>query len=609
MTKSVARTRSLPFLHRNWIIAINYLQSATVGFKSDDSHSKLTNGHDDHYARPAKRRRFAESSPDSGIGQDIDSLLLPSEPGEIQRAVRIEVLKIAHKDLAHPRLNPALNGTIPPATKDATSIRARCKITITTARHTPGEVRSLYCDSQICTIKTFQNLAGLSQMARVYLPQPFHIPEEKIYVERDDDAVFDLADQYSMFLELESAGDRNWPPLNLVNTNSDEDVFLAHSTTSRHWTLAAEIPKIIDGGRRSGFLRLHKGAGQGARTDFVLDIDVRATTALPERPLWNNRERISPYSAALADQQDEPPPVTNGHVNGAQVDGNLLNGNLTNGHPSLVEDDMEEEAEDKYVEGDDSWVKSRLGPHNDDGPVVPAHKASQTRTGQVRPSQRSGGRRKEKKVLVPETKQPLFDSLSKAKLIPGTEVRQSVADDTWLIQKHRDIVQDFIDVDAAEKDYIKQWDAFIHKRHISSDAFISRAVLEFVNEKMQWLLSSQSRIQEFGKHLTVLIARGLDDDTVRQVQSRIQEARSQKPPETEQVSSQQPPKEGQHRSSKGCAVCGRNVRGPQLLICSNEDCKKPLYHEDCVKDKAQIPVEHQDWRCNECASSQAGYGS
>lgn len=212
-------------------------------------------------------------------------------------------------------------------------------------------------------------------------------------------------------------------------------------------------------------------------------------------------------------------------------------------------------------------------------------------------------------------------------MIPGTEVRQSVADDTWLVQKHRDIVQDFIDVDAAEKDYIKQWDAFIHRRHISSDAFISRAVLEFVNEKMQWLLSSHSRIQEFGKHLTVLIARGLDDETVRQVQSRIQEARSQKPPETEQVPPQQPSKEAQYRSSKGCAVCGRNVRGPQLLICSNEvsyrcsrktcpalanskfkDCKKPLYHEDCIKDKAQVPVEHQEWRCNECTSSQAGQG-
>lgn len=750
MTKSVARSRGLPFLHRNWIIAINYLQSATVGFKSDDSHSKAANGHDDHYTRPAKRRRFAESSPDSGIGQDIDSLLLPGEPGEIQRAIQIEVLKIAHKDSSHPRPNSALNGIIPPAIKDAASIRARCKITITTATRTPGEVRTLHCDSQICTIKTFQNPAGFSQMARVYLPQPFHIPEEKIYVEREDDAVFDLADQYSIFLELESAGDRNWPPLNLVNASPDEDVLLAHSSTSRHWTLAAEIPKIVDGGRRSGSLRLHKGAGQGVRTDFVLDVDVRAATALPDRLSWNSRERVSPYSAALAEHQDEPPLLTNGHVNGAHVNGNLVNGNLSNGHSGLVEDDVDEEAEgeltpsrslrirgnknynlkdlsnraqgrkgrnrlakaesrradadrilyhlpresgpvkevlvmgfaccfchashqslaqlrahlpshpqykfevslssgklggpvdvacvavnggpllrptiyqlgkptkafdlDKYVEGDDSWVKSRLGPHNDDGPLFPSHKASQTRTGQLRPSQvsmevrerplsdfclnnrmltqlqRPGGRRKEKKVLVPETKQPLFDSLSKARLIPGTEVRQSVADDTWLIQKHQDIVQDFIDVDTAEKDYIKQWDAFIHKRHISSDAFISRAVLEFVNEKMQWLLGSQSRIQEFGKHLTVLIARGLDDETVRQVQSRIQEARGQKPPETDQAPSQQPPKEAQFRSSKGCAVCGRNVRGPQLLICSNEvsnQClRRPCAHELISKPTA-----------------------
>ncbi|KAG8160139.1 hypothetical protein KVR01_009675 [Diaporthe batatas] len=742
MTRSTARTRDLPYLHRNWIIAINYLQSAALGFKSNEIHQKLANGHDDHDTRPAKRRRYAENSPDSGLGQDLDSLLLPSKPGEIQRAIRIEVLKIAHKDSSRQRHNPALNGTIPPAIKDAASIRARCKITITTARHMPGEARILYCDSQICTIKTFQNPAGLSQMARVYLPQPFHIPEEKIYVERDDDAVFDLADQYSMSLELESAGDRNWPPLNLADTSFDENVFLGHSSASRHWTLAAEIPKIIDGGRRSGLLRLHKGSCQGVRTDFVLDVDVRAATALPERHSWNSRERVSPCPATLADQQDETLPLTNGQVNGAYANG--INGNLVNGTSGLIDDDAEEEAEgeltpsrslrirgtknynlkdlsnraqgrkgrnrlakaelrradadrilyhlpresgpvkevlvlgfaccfchashqslaqlrahlpshpqyrfevsissgkmgapvdvsciavnggpflrptiyqlgkptkafdlDKYVEGDDSWVKSRLGPHNDDGPVVSAHKASHARTGQVRPSQRNGGRRKEKKVLVPDTKQPLFDSLSKAKLIPGTEVRQSVADDTWLIQKHQDIVQDFIDVDAAEKDYIKQWDAFIHKRHISSDAFISRAVLEFVNEKMPWLLSSQSRIQEFGKHLTVLIARGLDADTVRQVQSRIQEARSQKPPEPEQASSQQPPREAQHRSSKGCAICGRNVRGPQLLICANEECKKPLYHEECIKYQAQIPIEHQGWRCNECAPAHNGHG-
>lgn len=197
-----------------------------------------------------------------------------------------------------------------------------------------------------------------------------------------------------------------------------------------------------------------------------------------------------------------------------------------------------------------------------------------------------------------------------------------MVDDTWLIQKHRDIVQDFIDVDAEEKDYIKEWDAFIQKKHISSDAYISRAVLDFVNEKLQWLLESKSRTTEFGKHLTVLIARGLDDDTVKQVQSRLQEARTQKPQEKEKEPPAESPKQAQYRSSRGCAVCGRFVRGPQLLLCANEvnlsyyqfwksvvvtnsrtlqDCKKPLYHEDCIKDKARVPVEHHHWRCNDCA--------
>lgn len=185
--------------------------------------------------------------------------------------------------------------------------------------------------------------------------------------------------------------------------------------------------------------------------------------------------------------------------------------------------------------------------------------------------------------------------MSKARLEPGTEVRQPVVDDTWLIQKHRDIVQDFIDVDAEEKDYIKEWDAFIQKKHISSDAYISRAVLEFVTEKLHWLLESKSRTTEFGKHLTVLIARGLDDDTVKQVQSRLQEARAQKPQEKgkkkekkeeeeekEKEFPAESPKEAQYRSSRGCAVCGRFVRGPQLLLCTNEVNKLRMHlHEPC----------------------------
>lgn len=511
MTKSPARQRNLPFLHRNWLTAVNFLQSATVGSKPDDAHSRSTDGHDDHYLRPAKRRRFA-SSPDSGIGQDVDSLLLPYGPGEIKRAIRIEVLKITHQDVSHVRSNGVLNGTIPPAIKDVTSVNARCKLTITTPSHTIGESRTLYCDSQMCTIKTFQNPVGSSPMARVYLSQPFHVPEEKIYVERDDDTVFDLADSYTVKVDLESAGDRNWPPLNLVNTISDEDFFMARSA-SRHWVLGAEIPKIFDRGRRSGLLRLRRGTEEDIRTGFILDIDVRGTTALPERHAWVGREKAPLSSVTIIDQNDEPLPLSNGHVNGQHI-----SDHLANGISSLVEDDIEEVAEgeltpsrslrirgnknynlkvlsaqahgkevrkraraadskraeadsilyhlpreatpfkevlvdglaccfchashrslaqlrahldshvkfrcdvnpgktggqihvictaidsgpllrpriyqlgkptkafdlDKYVEGDDSWVKSRLGPHNDDGPVIAPKKAAHTRTVQPR---------------------------------------------------------------------------------------------------------------------------------------------------------------------------------------------------------------------------------
>ncbi|ROW06568.1 hypothetical protein VMCG_04437 [Cytospora schulzeri] len=716
MTQSPARPRSLPFLHRNWLTAVNFLQSATLGSKPDDAHSRSTDGNDDHYSRPAKRRRFA-SSPDSGIGQDIDSILLPDGQGEIQRAIRIEVLKITHQDVSRVRSNGVLNGTIPPAVKDVASVNARCKITITTPSHIVGESRTLYCDSQMCTIKTFQNPVGSSPMARVYLPQPFHVPEEKIYVERDDDTAFDLADSYTVTVDLESAGDRNWPPLNLVNTGPDEDIFNVRSAV-RHWSLEAEIPKIFDRGRRSGLIKLRKGTGQDIRTDFVLDIDVRGTTALPEKHVWLEREKAPLSSISMVDQHEEPLPLSNGHLNG------LANDQMANGS-NLLEDDIEEVAEgeltpsrslrirgnknynlkvlsaqaqgkefrkrsravdskraeadsilyhlpreavpfrevlvdglaccfchashrslaqlrahldshvkfkcdvsfvpgktggqihvfcvavdsgpllrpkiyqlgkptktfdiDRYVEGDDSWVKSRLGPHNDDGPVPVPRKATHTRTAQPRAFQKSGPRRKEKKVVVPATTQPLFHPLSKARLEPGTEVRQPVVDDTWLIQKHRDIVQDFIDVDAEEKDYIKEWDAFIQKKHISSDAYISRAVLDFVTEKLHWLLESKSRTTEFGKHLTVLIARGLDDDTIKQVQSRLQDARAQKPQEKEKEKEKEKeppvesPKEAQYRSSRGCA-----------------GCKKPLYHEDCIRGKARMPVEHPRWRCNDC---------
>lgn len=154
--------------------------------------------------------------------------------------------------------------------------------------------------------------------------------------------------------------------------------------------------------------------------------------------------------------------------------------------------------------------------------------------------------------------------------MPGAEVRHPGADESWLIQKHRDVVHDYSDLSSSEKEYIKEWDAFIQNKHIVSEAFIDRAVIDFVKDKMGWLLDRTCRLHELGKHVTVLVARGLDDNTIKMVRHRIQEARAQR--STSRVGRVFPsaPMEGLKRISGGCAFCGRLVRGPGLLNCSNE---------------------------------------
>lgn len=328
----------LPYLPRNWKVGI---QAATLGASFRDINTKIANGHDDHYARPAKRRRFMESSPDSGIGQEVDGFVLHEDPVDIPRAMKINVLRLVHKDLSRAKLNALLpNGNVAAANKDIET-RARCKITITTPGPTPDHTQLLYCDSQIVDIRTSQDSDGVCRTARVELPHRFDVPEEKIYVERVDDAVFDLADTYAVKVELQSAGDDNWPPLDLAHMAFD-DVSLLRSPP-RHWTLEAEIPNVLERNRRLGGMRLCKGSGPGVKTDFFVDIDVRWATALPVKNTGKAQERA--YLAPIANVERELLPLTNGHVNGN------ANGHLTNGHSSMLEDELEEDAEGELTPG------------------------------------------------------------------------------------------------------------------------------------------------------------------------------------------------------------------------------------------------------------------
>lgn len=336
MTTIGNRNRGLPFLHRNWLKATNHWNSK-MGNKASsqrDPGDKLAD--DDHQSqRAAKRRR---------IDNDYDGFPLFEDYGSAQRTLRIEVLKISHKDA--PRLkNGILNGVIAPNVRDVVLVKARCKLTIRGRKG--GEAVVLHVDSQVCDIRIFKSPAGSTPMARFSSIRPFHIPEEKIFLERDDDAVFGLANSYSVLIELESAGDSNWPPADLVHI-SDEDTFYNRNLPSRQWVLTASLADILSSrNRKSARLRVKKQPVNDFATNFLMDMDVRWLTPISSqlRPREPIKDILS--SISVFDPNEPPVALVNG-VNGvdksrrgSQVNGDVdmtMNGQLNGSVADLAEE-------------------------------------------------------------------------------------------------------------------------------------------------------------------------------------------------------------------------------------------------------------------------------
>lgn len=340
--------------------AVNHWQS--TGAKT--TRDKSLDRHDDQCHRPVKRRRLGENSPSSmtEVG-DLDGFLLPGDRDQVEKALRIEVLKIDHKDSSRVKFSTIFNGLIPPQVKDVVNSKARCRISICCQRN--GERMILHVDSQICTIKTFKNPVGPSRTSRIYLPQPFHVPQEKILIVREDDDVFSLADSYTLLIELESAGDPNWPPLKLASLHDDEQVFYNGSSQSRQWVLSASISEVFNRNRKAVALRLKKKRPQHEMpTDYVLDVDVRWTSGLSSSWMARRLEKDVMPSITVLDPSEVPPPDpptsngavgvngVNGYVNGSLLNGNAETTRLTNGHVNGdVLDDAEEQAEGELTPG------------------------------------------------------------------------------------------------------------------------------------------------------------------------------------------------------------------------------------------------------------------
>ncbi|KAK0740674.1 hypothetical protein B0T18DRAFT_440247 [Schizothecium vesticola] len=722
--------RNLPFLHRNWMTSTNYW------FKMGNSPSTLsTKGADKPFGAAATSQRAAKRR---RIANDYDGFPLYEDHKNTTRALRIEILKIFHKDA--PRLkNGILNGIVPPNVRDITHVKARCKLSIRGLQG--GQLILLHVDSQVCDLKIFKNPAGSMPMARVASIKPFHIPEDKIYLQRDDDAIFGLADSYQVRIELESAGDANWPPRMLVPISIAEEENLHGCLPARQWGLSATINDIYSSrNRKSIRLRVDKKPNQDALTNFVMDVDVRWLTPISSQLAKMDYEK-DVLECITAIDPDDPQPLTETVVNGINGVGihhepplhgdiKLVNGQVPGVATEPTEELGEEEltpgrarrtrpeinynvkqlwskavgkeprkrrrasdeteqvdehiityilppeqvqaeqfgclmcgAEherfsqlrahyachpqwefrfemrpkgifvtisavaggpapirpsiyqlglpvtsldlDRYVNGDFSWVTSRLGP--DDGLDISTPKFPPVKTHQQKPTTaaRRPGPPKQRKILVPNIKQALYDSRSKVQLIPGTELRQrggDAIDDAWLLRKHKDNLADFTDVEPAEKEYMQEWDAYVLHKHLSSPQYLPRAFTGFVRDRAGWIVANKSRADEFSKHVAMLLARRvIPDAAVVEATHRILEARAAlreaPPPPVEEEGAKVKPK-----SKAGCGVCGQPVPVSGMLICVNKRCKTRMFHAGCVEKGEEALETGSKWMCKTCAA-------
>ena len=185
---------------------------------------------------------------------------------------------------------------------------------------------------------------------------------------------------------------------------------------------------------------------------------------------------------------------------------------------------------EKFLTGDQSWVKSREGPQHNHWPEHLSDRFQESSlsssshdsrhsspntpndTDELVDLEHSLPKRPPRKIYyVPQTSKPLFDTVSKRVLEPGEEIPESddEKDEAWLHQKHRDIINDFTDLTDEEKEYITRWNPFIVEHHLTSEKYLPDACVRFAQANAAWIVERESRVVEFGKQMETFIIRGI----------------------------------------------------------------------------------------------------
>ncbi|KAI1174552.1 hypothetical protein F4777DRAFT_379579 [Nemania sp. FL0916] len=306
-TVSPYKRDSLPFIHRAWKTAVDHLPYG-MGIKLSTPNGD-TSANGDQPSRPLKRRRLAEASPEAA--RAVPGRLLAEIPNDVDRALRIEVLSITRTESANPRPANLHYGNGSPDKKDIPVIKARCRVLICEWSR-PDLCRVLHCDSQICNFKVFRDSDDVCRTARIYLPTPFHIPAEKLTIERRGEAEFSLGDEYLIRIEIDSAGDRKWPPMDLLPKRQTNDL---ESADPRRWILSSQIIYAFEKGRASGEVKIRKKK-EDLPLDLTMDMDVRWSTTHAAASTARFGDPTPPQENKANHTNGVLEPLTNGHVNG-----------------------------------------------------------------------------------------------------------------------------------------------------------------------------------------------------------------------------------------------------------------------------------------------------
>ncbi|KAJ8109796.1 hypothetical protein ONZ43_g6036 [Nemania bipapillata] len=286
-TVSPYKRDSFPFIHRAWKTAVEY----GMGIKLSTAHGDTpTNG--DHPPRPLKRRRVVEASPEAA--RAVPSRLLSDNPDNVEKTLRIEVLSITRTESSNLRPANLHYGNGSPDKRDIPVIKARCRV-----------------------------------------------PAEKLYIERQDEGGFNLGDEYLIRVEIESAGDPKWPPMDLLPKRQAGDV---DSTDPRRWILSSQVIYAFEKGRASGAVSIQKKKEE-LPLGLTMDMDLRWSTCHAAAPSARSGDSAPPPSDVKVNHANGPlEPLTNGHVNG-RVDTTSSDYRKAENEKNGIADDDEEHEE------------------------------------------------------------------------------------------------------------------------------------------------------------------------------------------------------------------------------------------------------------------------